>query len=58
MATALYSGLLYTGFTCFKPNYVASNPRSSLVKLTGGVIITTLFSGAFVAGNDVCLFLV
>ena len=58
MAVGLYSGLLWTGFTCMHPNRLAANAFSSVPRVRMfatsalGLVGTTMLSGAFVAGND------
>lgn len=56
-ATVLYTGLLWTGLTALRPNYMAE--VSGAVRKLRGVFgaalaatAVTFFSGAFVAGND------
>ena len=54
MAVGLYSGLLWTGWSLFRPTVLpVPNPRFRLISFATTTLVgTTLMSGAFVAGND------
>jgi cytochrome c oxidase assembly protein subunit 15 len=55
MAVGLYSGLIWVGLTTLRPQpvLVGGSPSFRFAStLTAALVGTTLFSGAFVAGND------